>query len=99
MKKEMAKEIAKDFFNDMNPNFWNGEGKMPETFLEGVWEYALAKDIILEITMLYDDSERKWKHYCDLVQRNDSIDMATGDGIDSISNLADTIMDLCKIFE
>lgn len=99
MKKEKAKEISKDFFNDMNPNFWNGEGKMPETFLEGAWEYDLTKDIILEITMVYDDSERKWKHYCDLVKRNDSIDMATGDGIDSISNLADTIMDLCKDFE
>ena len=99
MKKEKAKEIAKDFFKDMNPNFWNGEGKIPETFLEGAWEYNLTKDIILEITMVYDDCERKWKHYCDLVQRNDSIDMATGSGIDSISNLVDTIMDLCKDFE
>ena len=99
MKKEKAKEIAKDFFKDMNPNFWNGGGKMPETFLEGTWEYNLTEDIILEITMVYDDCESKWKHYCDLVQRNDSIDMATGSGSDSISNLADTIMYLCKIFE
>ena len=55
MKKEKAKEIAKDFFKDMNPNFWNGEGKMLETFLECAWEYNLTKDIILEITMVYDD--------------------------------------------
>lgn len=39
-----------------------------------------------------------WCHYCDLVYQSDdsSFDMLSGHGIDSILNVTDTVMDLCR---
>lgn len=39
-----------------------------------------------------------WCHYCDLVYQSDdsSFDMLSGYGIDSILNVTDTVMDLCR---
>ena len=54
----------------------------------------------LEIVLVYDDVDG-WHHCCDLVDTNsnDTIEMISGDGIDSALNLVDTIMDLCKDYE
>ena len=34
MTREKATRIVNDFFNDMNPTLWNGEGNKPESFDE-----------------------------------------------------------------
>ena len=100
MKRSRANAIANDFFREMNPTFWNGNGIKPATFAEKIWEYPLTKEMHLEIVLVYDDVDG-WHHCCDLVDTNsnDTIEMISGDGIDSALNLVDTIMDLCKDYE
>lgn len=100
MTRSRANTIVNDFFRDMNPTFWNGNGNKPSTFNEKIWEYPLTEEIHLEITFVYDDVDG-WKHCCDLVdtKSNDSVDMLSGYGIDSALNLVDTVMDLCKNYE
>ena len=96
MIREKAENIVNDFFKDMNPIFWNGKGNKPQTFREETWEFNLTDDVSLEIVFAQDDEE--WKYYCDLVYTSsgESFDMLSGYGIDSPSNLVDTIVDLCK---
>lgn len=95
-----ANTIVNDFFRDMNPTFWNGNGNKPSTFDERGWQYPLTEKTYLEITLVYDDIDG-WHHCCDLVdaESNDSLDMLSGYGIDSALNLVDTVMDLCKDYE
>lgn len=97
MKREVAEKIAEEFFDDMNPDFWNGEGQFPKTFDSRSWQYPLNDKVVLEITLGYDEIDG-WKHFCDLIyiSTNDSFDMLSGYGIDSSFNLIDTIMDLCR---
>ena len=47
---------------------------------------------------ILDNEEDGWCHYCDLVYQSDdsSFDMLSGYGIDSILNVTDTVMDLCR---
>lgn len=61
------------------------------------WQYPLTDDVNLEITFVYNE-EDGWCHYCDLVYQSDdsSFDMLSGHGIDSILNVTDTVMDLCR---
>ena len=66
MKRKVAEKIVEAFFNDMNPNFWNGKGKFPNTFDSHSWQYPLTDEVSLEITLGYDDVDG-WKHFCDLV--------------------------------
>lgn len=97
MKRNKAIRIVCNFFKDMNSEYWDGIGNKPESFIEGVWEYPLNKEVHLEIVFVYDDIDG-WHHCCDLVDNNsnDSIEMLSGYGIDSSLNLVDTVMDLCK---
>lgn len=97
MTREHADFIAKQFLQDMNPDMWDGEGCEPTTFDEMIWEYPLTETISLEIVFTYDDSDG-WCHCCDLVHRVDdsSFDMMSGYGIDSLLNITDTVMDLCR---
>ena len=92
-----AAAIVNDFFADMNPSLWNGSTSMPKSFDDRAWQYPLADDVNLEITFVYNE-EDGWCHYCDLVYQSDdsSFDMLSGYGIDSILNVTDTVMDLCR---
>ena len=43
MTRAKANTIVNDFFRDMNPTFWNGNGNKPSTFDERIWEYPLTE--------------------------------------------------------
>lgn len=97
MDKEMAKSIIDDFFSDMNPDLWNGNGDKPVSFDSRPWQYPLSNEVNLEITVVFD-TENGWYHCCDLVHTQDdsSFDVASGSGIDSKEKIADTVMKLCS---
>ena len=97
MTRGKANTIVNDFFKDMNPSYWNGEGEQPKDFDGKIWECNLTDKFNLEITLQHNGVDG-WCHYCDIVPKNsgDSIDALSGYGIDSPLNLADTIMDLCR---
>lgn len=100
MTREKATRIVNDFFNDMNPILWNGEGNKPESFDERPWECKIVDGINLEITFANDEVDG-WHHYCDLVftSDNSSFDMLSGYGIDSPQNIIDTVFDLCRAYK
>lgn len=100
MTREKANIIANDFFKDMNYDFWNGNGKKPTSFDERIWEYELSEYDWLDISM-YCNEDDEWVHCCEIVDKSSDTmtEMLTGYGIDSILNLVDTILDLCKGFE
>ena len=100
MKRETAGKIAKDFLNQMNPEMWDGNGEKPESFDNRAWEYPLTNEVNLEITFV-NNEEDGWCHYCDLVCASDdaSFDMLSGYGIDSVQNIIDTVLDLCRDYE
>lgn len=100
MTREKATRIANEFFNDMNPTLWNGEGDKPESFDERPWQCKIVDGINLEITFAYDE-EDGWHHYCDLVytKDNSSFDLLSGYGIDSKLNVIDTVMDICRDYK
>ena len=50
MERKVAEKIVESFFNDMNPDFWNGKGKCPNTFDNRQWQYSLNDEFYLEIT-------------------------------------------------
>ena len=97
MNRTKASAIVNDFFADMNPSLWNGSTSMPKSFDNRAWQYPLTDAVNLEITFVYNE-EDGWCHYCDLVYQSDdsSFDMLSGHGIDSILNVTDTVMDLCR---
>ena len=100
MTRERANIIGNDFFRDMNPTFWNGYGDIPSSFDTRVWECPLQDGISLNITLEHNDIDG-WCHFCELVDdaSNDMVECLSGYGIDSIFNLVDTIMDLCRAYE
>ena len=100
MIREKATKIVTEFLKDMNPDMWNGNGNKPESFDEHSWQYALTDDVNLEITFV-NNEEDGWCHYCDLVYASDdaSFDMLSGYGIDSVQNIIDTVLDLCRDYE
>lgn len=100
MTREKATKIVTEFLKDMNPDMWNGNGNKPESFDEHSWGYSLTDDVNLEITFV-NDEEDGWCHYCDLVYASDntSFDMSSWYGIDSVQNIIDTVLDLCRDYE
>ena len=94
-----AYEIAQDFMNDMNPSMWDGNGITPSTFDDRIWEYDLSPYMSLDISFQID--EYGWCHCCEIVDRasNDMIEILTKYGIDSVLDITDSIMDICKDFE
>ena len=50
---------------------------------------------------MYCNEDDEWVHCCEIVDKSSDTmtEMLTGYGIDSILNLVDTILDLCKGFE
>lgn len=97
MDRTKAAAIVNDFFADMNPSLWNGSTSMLKSFDDRAWQYPLTDDVNLEITFV-NTEEEGWCHYCDLVYQSDdsSFDMLREYGIDSILNVTDTVMDLCR---
>lgn len=93
-----AISIVKKYLKEMNPTFWNGQSNIPDTFDSHPWQYPLTENISLEITCDYDDEEKVWKHYCDLINSSDdsSFDVLSGVGINDVSSIANTIIDLCN---
>lgn len=100
MKIEKATKIVTEFLKDMNPDMWNGNGNKSESFDEHGWQYSLTDDVNLEITFV-NNEEDGWCHYCDLVYASDNVsfDMLSGYGIDSVQNIIDTVLDLCRDYE
>lgn len=100
MTREKATKIVTDFFSDMNPDMWDGNGNKPESFDERAWQYQLTDGVTLEITFANDEVDG-WRHYCDLVftSDNSSFDMLSGYGIDSPQNIIDTVLDLCRAYK
>ena len=100
MIREKATKIVTEFLKDMNPDMWSGNGNKPESFDEHSWQYALTDDVNLEITFV-NNEEDGWCHYCDLVYASDntSFDMLSGYGIDSVQNIIDTGLDLCRDYD
>ena len=101
MTREKACEIAATFLEEMNPDFWNGEGDRPPTFDARVWECSISKCDRLDISLYYDVFDEMWCHRCEIVdeQTGDIMGICTGYGIDSIPNLTDTILDICRDIE
>ena len=100
MKRETAEKIVKNFFNQMNPEMWSGNGNRPISFDDRAWQYPLTNEVNLEITFV-NNEEDGWCHYCDLVYESDnsSFDMLSGYGIDSVQNIIDTVLDLCRDYK
>lgn len=100
MTKEKATEIVSEYLKEMNPDMWNGNGNRPTSFDNRAWQYPLTNEVNLEITFV-NNEEDGWGHYCDLVYESDnsSFDMLSGYGIDSVQNIIDTVLDLCRDYE
>lgn len=100
MKRETAEKIVKNFFNQMNPDMWSGNGNRPISFDDRAWQYSLTNEVSLELTFV-NNEEDGWCHYCDLVYESDNVsfDMLSGYGIDSVQNIIDTVLDLCRDYE
>ena len=94
---DKAFKIAQEFMNDMNPTMWDGNGDVPSTFDDRCLGSDLSPDMRLDISFLYDN-EDGWRHCCELVNvaSNEMVEILTGYGIDSVQNLANAILDICK---
>ena len=99
MTREKATKIVSEYLKEMNPDMWDGYGVKPPSFDDMIYEYPLTDEVRLEIVFIYDE-EDGWHYCCDLVYRtsNESIYMLSGYGIDSSFNLANTIEEICNIF-
>lgn len=97
MKRVKAIVIAHDFIENMNPDLWNGIGNKQKSFKDYSQQHSLTKNVNLEITFVYNEVDG-WHHCCDLVNKSDnsSFDMLSGNSINSVVDLTNTIMDLCR---
>ena len=100
MTREKAAGIVSECLKEMNPDMWNGNGSKPASFDNRAWQDPLTSEVNLEITFV-NNEEDGWCHYCDLVYESDnsSFDMLSGYGIDSVQNIIDTVLDLCRDYE
>lgn len=100
MTREKATGIVLECLKEMNPDMWNGNGSKPASFDNRAWQYPLTNEVNLEITFV-NNEEDGWCHYCDLVYASDntSFDVLSGYGIDSVQNIIDTVLDLCRDYE
>ena len=97
--RDIALEIAEKHINEMNPDIWNGEYGVPSSFDERICTYEIGSDYAeLDISFYYDKDEQMWCHYCELRDKatEELLQPISGYGIDSILNLADSIMDACN---
>jgi hypothetical protein len=96
---DKAIKIAEDFLIKMNPNNWNGKGRKPKSCDTRIITYNIDSKYgnELDISFDYDKEEKCWTHYCELRDKETKELMIPlhGYGVDSVSNLTDTIMDIC----
>lgn len=101
--KEKARKIAEDFISKMNPTHWNGRGRRPKSFDTRIHTYDIDSvngnelDISFEYLGPDETDTPGWTHYCELrdTSSGDVMIPQHGDGINSVQNLAATIMDVC----
>lgn len=94
-----AEKIACEYLSWANPGNWDGNGKAPDDFKPQICTYDIqsVNNNELDISCEYDEETGCWEHYCELRDK-DSGDLMIplhGYGINSVNNLADTIMDVC----
>lgn len=90
--------------NEANPEMWNGEGTKPQSVSNLIFTYDIQSiygnelDLSLEYLESDESDMAGWTHYCELKdkQTGDTVIPLHGYGIDSINNLVDTIMDICR---
>ena len=100
----LAERIARDFMSTMNPSGWDGKGKMPDDFDLRVKTYDIHSkngnelDISFSLDENPETGENEWSHYCELRDREtgDLMVPLHGYDVDSVQNLTDTILDICK---
>ena len=101
---ENARRIAEDFLTKANPTNWNGIGRQPKEFDTRIFTYDIdsVNGNELDISFEYlneDESDISgWTHYCELRDKDteDLMIPLHGYGIDSLQNMIDTIMDICR---
>ncbi len=101
MERQKAYDIANSFLTEINPDYWDGKGEKPSSFVELIWEYDLSEYDRLDISMEYSEEDKCWIHFCEIVDKKNNMmtEILTGYGIDSVENLTDTILDICKEYE
>lgn len=104
MNRTEAERIAKEFLNETNPDMWNGKDGKPDNFDTRIFTYDIqsANNNELDISLEYEENpetgKKEWTHCCELRDKGngDLIEIQHGYGIDSVLNLTDTILDICR---
>lgn len=104
MTRKLAEQIAKEFIKEMNPDLWDGTGEKPESLDTRIATYDVNSennnelDISFELEDNPDTGKKEWTHYCELRDKRngDLVECLHGYGIDSVPNLTDTILDICR---
>lgn len=100
MLRKQAERIASDCIQALNPSKWDGTGFIPHDFDdEHRYPYSLSDHDVLFIYFEFDeDHELGWCHVCQIIDKLSYTTTAilSGYGVDSIQNLTDTILDICK---
>lgn len=106
MTKEFAREIADKFIKEHNPDSWDGFGNMPSNFSREIEVYNIFnKKVYMTIQFEIDADEGVcWAHIVKLYSNKDGyndelIDGYFGNGVNSATSLAETIMDLCDDYK
>ena len=94
MTKKDAENIAQDFFKRCNPEMWDGNGEQPMSVDERIYEVPLSDYTRLDLGIAEDDNG--WYHLCEIVdlEANEVIEIHSGDSIDSVEDMVDTILSL-----
>lgn len=104
MERTEAKIIAKEFIGEMNPDLWDGIGEKPDNLDTRIVTYDINSennnelDISLELEDNPETGKKEWTHCCELRDKDNGelMEMQHGYGIDSVPNLTDTILDICR---
>jgi len=106
MDNEIALQIANDFLKDMNPNMWDGKGKVyPEQIHldTRIWEKRNVFDNValwINFESPDENDDNEWCTYIELRDNPDiddpyCLEITSVYGIDSPQNIADGIMEIC----
>ena len=67
-------QIAKQFMESMNPEWWDGVGTPPPSFDERPYEQSVADNIVVEIAFVKndfgEDDDEGYQTFVDLVDKN-----------------------------
>ena len=92
-----ALEIAAEVLSYTNPTMWNGYGEEPVSLDMLPVVVPLKDDIILKVALRPSDDGDGWMHCVDVVSEGVSIAHENCYGIDSVNNLTDMILDICRM--